>query len=185
MFQWLLRHFLLYIHVLIIVLRAHGAAAAGSFFVVIGAAEHVRGAASALFDDQVAVAALVALQDAQLPGAVFVGHEAAGFGLVRADIEAQAVGRFVAELHRVAAHRAVLPGLVICGRVVMSGSMMPITTELDEIFVTAANAGARKIMLPEESRIKYERLRSDLKEEISVIFYKTPVDAARKALGVE
>ena len=83
------------------------------------------------------------------------------------------------------ANRAVLPALVICGRVVMSGSMMPITTELDEIFVTAANAGAKKIMLPEESRTKYEKLRSDLKEEISVIFYSTPVDAAKKALGVD
>ena len=83
------------------------------------------------------------------------------------------------------ANRAVMPSLVICGRVVMSGSMMPITTELDEIFVTASNAGAKKIMLPEESRGKYERLRSDLKEEIEVIFYSTPLDAAKKALGVE
>ena len=83
------------------------------------------------------------------------------------------------------ANRAVLPGLVVCGRVVMSGSMMPITTELDEIFVTAANAGAKKIMLPEESRRNYEKLRSDLKEEIAVIFYSTPVDAAKKALGVD
>ena len=62
---------------------------------------------------------------------------------------------------------------------------MPITTELDEIFVTASNAGAKKILLPEESRGKYERLRSDLKEEIEVIFYSTPLDAAKKALGVE
>lgn len=83
------------------------------------------------------------------------------------------------------ARRAVLPALVICGRVVMSGSMMPIIAELDEIFVTAANAGAKKIMLPEESKPKYEKLRSDLKEEISVIFYSTPVDAAKKALGVD
>jgi ATP-dependent Lon protease len=83
------------------------------------------------------------------------------------------------------ANRAVLPALVICGRVVMSGSMMPITTELDEIFVTAANAGAKKILLPAESREKYDRLRSDLKEEISVIFYSTPMDAVKKALGVE
>ena len=83
------------------------------------------------------------------------------------------------------ANRAVLPALVICGRVVMSGSMMPITTELDEIFVTAANAGAKKIMLPAESKKKYERLRKDLKEEIEVIFYSTPLDAAKKALGVD
>ena len=82
-------------------------------------------------------------------------------------------------------NRSVIPALVICGRVVMSGSMMPITTELDEIFVTAANAGAKKIMLPVESREKYEKLRSDLKQEITAIFYSTPLDAARKALGVE
>lgn len=80
------------------------------------------------------------------------------------------------------ANRAVLPSLVICGKVVMSGSMMPITTELDEIFVAAANAGAKKIMLPAESKDKYNKLRSDLKDEISVIFYSTPLDAAKKRL---
>ena len=83
------------------------------------------------------------------------------------------------------ANRAVMPSLVICGRVVMSGSMMPITTELDEIFVTATNAGAKRIMLPSESKEKYDKLRSDLKNEISVIFYSTPLDAAKKALGVD
>lgn len=83
------------------------------------------------------------------------------------------------------ANRAVLPSLIICGRVVMSGSMMPITTDLDEIFVTAANAGAKKIMLPAESRSNYDKLRSDLKEEISVIFYSTPLEAVKKALGVD
>ena len=83
------------------------------------------------------------------------------------------------------ANRSVLPSLVICGRVVMSGSMMPIITELEEIFVIAANAGAKRIMLPLESKEKYNDLRADLKEEISVIFYSTPLDAAKKALGVE
>ena len=63
--------------------------------------------------------------------------------------------------------------------------MMPITTELDEIFVAAANAGAKRIMLPAESMEKYNRLRSDLKEEITAIFYSTPLDAVKKALGVD
>ena len=67
----------------------------------------------------------------------------------------------------------------------MSGSMMPITTELDEIFVAAGNAGAKKIMLPAESRQQYDAISSDLKAEIEVIFYHSPLDAARKALGVE
>lgn len=83
------------------------------------------------------------------------------------------------------ANRPVLPALVICGRVVMSGSMMPITTELDEIFVAAANAGAKRIMLPAESKDEYDKLKSAVKSEISVIFYNTPLDAARKALGVD
>lgn len=83
------------------------------------------------------------------------------------------------------ANRPVMPSLVICGRVVMSGSMMPITTELDELFVAAANAGAKTILLPEDSRAQYDALRHDLKGEVSAIFYSTPLDAAKKALGME
>ena len=83
------------------------------------------------------------------------------------------------------ANRAVLPSLVIYGRVVMSGSMMPVTTELDEVFVAVSNAGAKRLMLPEEARAKFNELRDDLKKEITVIFYTTPLDAAKKALGVE
>lgn len=91
---------------------------------------------------------------------------------------AEVVGLFSGLLNR-----AVTPSLVICGKVVMSGSMMPITTELDEIFVAAENAGAKKLMLPEESRAKYDQLKPELKEKIMVIFYSTPLDAAKKALG--
>lgn len=69
------------------------------------------------------------------------------------------------------ANRPVLPSLVICGRVVMSGSMMPITSELDEIFVAAINAGAKRIMLPVESSDKYDKLKPELKNAISAIFF--------------
>lgn len=81
--------------------------------------------------------------------------------------------------------RPVLPSLVICGRVVMSGRMMPVTTDLEDIFVATANAGARRIMIPEESREKFDGMRESLKREMEVIFYATPLDAARKALGVD
>jgi ATP-dependent Lon protease len=67
----------------------------------------------------------------------------------------------------------------------MSGSMMPITTDLDELFVATSNAGAKKMLLPAECQDKYEKLSSDLRNEIDVIFYSTPLDAARKALGGE
>lgn len=82
------------------------------------------------------------------------------------------------------ANRSVLPSLVICGRVVMSGSMMPVTTELEEIFVAVANAGAKNIMLPAECKEKYDQLKPELKNELTTIFYSSPLDAAKKALGV-
>lgn len=81
--------------------------------------------------------------------------------------------------------RSVLPSLVICGKVVMSGSMMPLTTDLYDLFVTAINAGAKNIMIPEESREKYDLLKTDLRNEINTIFYKTPLDAAKLALSVQ
>lgn len=82
------------------------------------------------------------------------------------------------------ANRAVLSSLVICGRVVMSGSMMPLTTELEDIFVTVINAGARRLMLPSDSEAAYDQLNEDLKKKVEVIFYSTPLDAVRRALGI-
>lgn len=91
----------------------------------------------------------------------------------------------VVGLYSALANRSVQPSLVICGRVVMSGSMMPITTELDDIFVAAANSGAKKLMLPEDSADKVNRVKADLRNEIQVIYYSTPLDAAKKALGAD
>ena len=45
---------------------------------------------------------------------------------------------------------------------------MPVTAELDELFVAAVNAGAKKIMLPEDSRNDYEKLKTDLKNELTI-----------------
>lgn len=79
--------------------------------------------------------------------------------------------------------KSTIPSLVICGRVVMSGSMMPVTTELEDIFVAVINAGAKKLMLPIDSKSAYEKLKKDLTKRVEVIFYSTPLDAARKALA--
>ena len=42
------------------------------------------------------------------------------------------------------ANRPVIPSLVICWRVVMLGRMLPITADLEDFFVAASNAGAKK-----------------------------------------
>ena len=90
---------------------------------------------------------------------------------------AEVVGLFSA-----LSNKPTVPSLVICGRVVMSGSMMPITTELEDIFVTVINAGAKKLMLPIDSKAAYEKLKKDLTKRVEVIFYSTPLDAARQAI---
>lgn len=82
-------------------------------------------------------------------------------------------------------NRSVMPSLAICGKVVMSGNMMPVTTDLEDIFVTAANAGAKRILLPEECREKLGALNLELRKEIRPIFYMTPLDAAKKALELD
>lgn len=79
--------------------------------------------------------------------------------------------------------RPVLNSLVICGRVVMSGTMMPLTTELDEILVASINAGANMILLPSDSEEKYLKLSEDIKSGITPIFYTNPLEAVKKALG--
>jgi len=93
---------------------------------------------------------------------------------------AEVVGLFSA-----LANTPVRPSTVICGRVVMSGSMADLVTDLNEIFVTSAAAGAKRILLPEDCRDKYEQLPIDLKRSMDAIFYNTPLEAARKALGVD
>lgn len=83
------------------------------------------------------------------------------------------------------ANKPVLPSTVICGKVVISGSMMPVTSELSDMIVAAANAGAKRIMLPDDCKDKYEAIDSELRGEIRAIFYTTPLDAAKRALGVD
>ncbi len=83
------------------------------------------------------------------------------------------------------ASRSINPSTVIVGRVVMSGSMMPITSSLSDILVVAINAGAKNILLPEDCKTAYGNLNTDLTNKIRAIFYKNPIDAAKKALGME
>lgn len=92
---------------------------------------------------------------------------------------AEVVGLFSA-----ISNRSVSPSLVVCGKVVMSGETMPVIMMLDEIIVAAANAGAKKILLPENTKNSYEQLSDVLKNEITAEFYSTPLEAAKMALGV-
>lgn len=82
------------------------------------------------------------------------------------------------------AERSINCSTVIVGKVVMSGALMPVTSSLSDILVVATNAGAKNILLPEDCKSAYEMLNMDLKMSIKAIFYETPIDAAKKALGM-
>ena len=93
---------------------------------------------------------------------------------------AEVVGLFSA-----IADRPVIPGLVVFGRVVMSGSMIPVATDLEDVFVTVSNAGCKILLLPEDCAKKCKSVKNELKKGITIRFYSTPLDAARQALGIE
>ena len=78
----------------------------------------------------------------------------------------------------------VRPSMPIVGRVVVSGTMMSLTTSLEDIVVAAVNAGAKRIMLPEECESKFIAMPIDARKNLDAIFYSTPIDAAKKALGL-
>ena len=67
----------------------------------------------------------------------------------------------------------------------MSGSMMPLSVNLEQIITSLHDTGAKKILLPNECYEDYNRLSNAVKGSITPIFYSTPIDASMKALGME
>ena len=83
------------------------------------------------------------------------------------------------------ADRPVMPALTIVGRVVISGSMMPVTTSLEDILIAANNAGSKRILLPLECMERFNRVQLSIRGNIIPIYYETPLEAAKKALEIE
>ena len=79
----------------------------------------------------------------------------------------------------------VIPSTVIVGRVVMSGSMMPLSTGLLDIVSCAINAGANNIFLPADVANNFKKLPQDIANGINAVFYRSPIDAVIKALDLE
>lgn len=82
-------------------------------------------------------------------------------------------------------NRSVLPGLVICGKVVMSGSMLPVSTNLEDIFIQCKNAGAKRLFIPSESEKEVLLLKPIITDGIKITYYNNPLDATRKALRLD
>ena len=81
-------------------------------------------------------------------------------------------------------NKPVMNSLVVVGRVVISGSMMPMKSSLEEIVMVATSAGARNILLPLEVKNEFDKLPDSLTCDINGYFYETPIEAVKTALGL-
>ena len=84
-----------------------------------------------------------------------------------------------------ACRRPVLDSLVVPGALRISGTLDALTG-LEDIMRLAANAGARRVLLPTDSIEDYGRVPADLMTRVSPVFYEAgdAAAAARAALGL-
>lgn len=83
------------------------------------------------------------------------------------------------------ADKPAISSLAVVGRIVASESLMPLSAELSDIVAIAMGAGGTNLLLPDKSKDQFERLPLHLKEGVHPIFYTDPIDAVKKALGLE
>jgi len=80
--------------------------------------------------------------------------------------------------------RPIIESIAIAGEIKLSGTIEEMGN-LSDILRVAINAGARKILLPMDSIKDLQNVSRDLLNKIQPIFYDDPIDAAKKALGIE
>ena len=79
--------------------------------------------------------------------------------------------------------RPIQPQMCVLGSMSIGGSIIP-TTDLAGALQIAADAGAKKILLPVADLMQYSKVPADLISRFSLEIYSDPVDAAFKGLGI-
>lgn len=80
--------------------------------------------------------------------------------------------------------RPVLSSLAVLGEISISGTILKVD-ELANVLQVCLDSGAKKVLLPITSAVDIGTVPSDLVGAFSLIFYSTPEEAVRKALGVD
>ncbi len=79
--------------------------------------------------------------------------------------------------------KAVLPGYAVVGELTLSGTVNVVKRLEDHVRV-AYNAGATHLLLPEACRSQYEEISDPTLRIVIPVYYDTPVEAAKVALGI-
>lgn len=96
---------------------------------------------------------------------------------------AEAGMAFLVALYSLLKERSTLPSLVVVGEVSIQGSLTTIRSLAEALQVVMDN-GARRVLLPVESRRQFLEVPGDVIERVDPIFYADPLTAAVKALGL-
>lgn len=80
--------------------------------------------------------------------------------------------------------RSLQPQMCVLGSMSIGGTIIP-TSDLAGALQIAADAGAKRILLPVADMMQYSKVPADLVSKFSLEVYSDPVDAAFKALGIK
>jgi ATP-dependent Lon protease len=96
---------------------------------------------------------------------------------------AEAGMAFFVALYSLLKARSTLPSLVVVGQVSIQGHLTSIRS-LTEALQAAMDNGARRVLLPVESRRQFLDVPGDVIERVDPIFYADPLTAVVKGLGL-
>ena len=89
---------------------------------------------------------------------------------------------FFVALYSLLRNQPVLPGLIILGEMTIQGNILPVKSLMEPLQVAIDN-GARKVLLPIESKRQFLEVPGDIMVKVDPIFYADPGTAAIKAIG--
>lgn len=78
---------------------------------------------------------------------------------------------------------SVMPSLAVIGELTISGSVNELKNLSDYLRV-ASNSGAEYLLLPKEGKVSYESILDTELRKVKPLYYDTPIDAAKLALGI-
>jgi ATP-dependent Lon protease len=111
-------------------------------------------------------------------------HHVQAISLTGAGQRVQAGIAFFIALYSAIKERAVRPALVVLGDLTIQGNVLPVRS-LAEPLQVAMDNGAKRALIPVESKRSFLEVSGDIVEHVDPIFYGEPLAAALKALGVE
>ena len=80
--------------------------------------------------------------------------------------------------------RTLLPQLVVLGSMSIGGAIIG-SDNLGEFLQVAADAGAKKVLIPAVDMAQLGKVPTDLISKFSLVIYSDPVDAAFKSMGLQ